>query len=385
MSDVVTTETVDAKEFENRIPLTAQAALFNPIPDVRERKLRELRAQSPFGPDTWEELDEATGVKPSGPTAELTADSTLEVDSWAEYADMVLDDQFVESTVIDQLIGAGFGVSASLSRYAYFNPLSNTRLEAETSMNLRTQSEQDLPAHGLDGVPLPLSIVTYSFDAREYQNAQAFGESLDTSVGREARRALNREEMDVFWNGWGNNIETERGTLAVDGLDHNITEILSASSSNGWIGDAAEILSDVDTLHDTIEDQTNVDDTDDVPLVSEVGAHWFVPRGMWGEVSRLNYEPSSGATDEPVLDRIERKYPYLNIHPSPRLDDDHTILMLDDPRYFQVVNAQGVTNTSWEAEGGASLNNRVLSSRVPFVRTQPDGIAGITRMTGIDA
>ncbi|WP_245625987.1 bacteriocin [Haloparvum sedimenti] len=384
--NVSSPEVSGPKEFEDSIPLTAQAALYNPMKSAREQALAQLRADSVFGPDTWNQLDEATGVTSTSDKSqlqELTADSTLVVDSWEQITDMVLDSQFVESTIVDQLIGAGFGVSSSLSRYAYFNPMSNTRLEAETGMNMRTQSEQQMPGFGLDGVPLPLHQVEYQIDAREYQNAQAFGEDFDDSVGTEARRALNRSETDTLWDGWGGNIETERGLVSVDGLDSDATPILQASGSAGWITDPNNILADFKELHDTVENQTDVYDQDDVPLVSEVGGWVFVPRGMWGEYSREDYETS--ATDEPVSERIERKYDHLNVVPAPRLDSDSLIMVLNDPRYFQIVNAQGVTNTTWESDGGAALNARLLSSRTPFVRKQPDKINGIVRMTGINA
>jgi len=386
-SNVSAPETAGPKEFEDSIPLTAQAALYNPVPDVRDQALAQLRAESPFAPGTWDQLDEATGVKSTGSASEklqeLTADSTLVVDSWDQISDMVLDDQFVESTIVDQLIAAGFGVSSSLSRYAYFNPMSNTRMEAEVGMNMRTQSKQDMPGFGLDGVPLPLHQVEYRLDAREYQNAQAFGEDFDDSVGTEARRALNRSEADMLWNGWGGDVQTERGLVSVSGLDQDIDQIIQASNSGGWIADPNNILEDFKTLHDAVEDQTDVVDEDDVPLVSEVGGRVLVPRAMWGEYDREDYETS--ATDEPVSERIERKYPYLDVVPAPRLDADSLILMLDDPRYFQIVTAQGVTNTTWESDGGAALNARLISSRTPFVRQQPDGINGIVRMTGINA
>ncbi|WP_135535380.1 bacteriocin [Halostella pelagica] len=386
-SRVSAPETSGPKEFESSIPLTAQAALYNPVPDVREQALAQLRAESAFDPDMWDKLDEATGIKSTGgqqnAIEQLTADSTLVVDSWEQISDMVLDDQFVESTIVDQLIGAGFGVSSSLSRYAYFNPMSNTRLEAETGMNMRTQGEQAMPGFGLDGVPLPLHQVEYQIDAREYQNARAFGEDFDDSVGTEARRALNRSEHDMLWSGWGGDVQTERGLVSVAGLDQDVEQILQASGSSGWVNDPNNILADVKELHDTVENQTDVVDEDDVPLVSDIGGWLLVPKAMWGEVDREDYETS--ATDEPLMERLERKYPYLNIVPAPRLDSDSAILLLNDSRYFQIVNAQGVTNTTWESDGGAALNARLLSSRTPFVRQQPDGINGIARITGIDA
>jgi len=379
--EVLANETHGAMDIENQLPGTARRALFNPMRSTRQKALTQLRAQAPFSPGMWEQIDEAVGVKQD--QAELTADSTLTVDSWADYADMILDDQFVEGSLVDTLLGAGFEVNSSLWRYAHFNPLRNVNLEADVGMNLRTQSEQNMPAYGLDGVPLPLHVVTYQIDAREYENAQAHGESFDTSVGTEARRALNRSRGKMLFDGWGGKVQTERGLLSVDGLDSDITQIIQESSDSGWRNDPDEILTDFKVVQDSIEDQTDVEDEDDVPLVREVGGWAIVPRALWGEVDREDYE--SSATDEPLMERLERKYPYVNFVPSKYLDSDSMIFMLNDPRYFQIVNAQDVTSTSWETQGGGALNARVLSSHTPFVRQQPDGIRGIVRLTGIDA
>jgi len=357
------------------------AALFNPVKKTREQALKQIRANSPFSPEQWEQLDQEVGIE--GPEAELTADSAITVDSWQEYADMILDDQFVESTIIDQLLGSGFGVSTSLFRYAYFDRLRSERLDANVSMNARSRSTQEMPAHGLHGVPLWIHHVDYEFDAREYQNAQQFGDDLDGSIGREARRALNRSEHNMLWNGEGRTINTDRGTLQVTGMDTDDDLVLQGASSNGWDGTPNEVLADFKEIHDTVEEQTDVQDTDDVPLVSEVGGWVFVPRKQWGIVDREDYETQ--AADEPIWDRIERKYPYLNVVPAPRLDSDSLLLLLNDTRYFQIVNAQGVTNTNWEVDGGFGLRNKTLSSRTPFVRRTPDGIRGIARITGIDS
>jgi len=381
MSESITANSPQmAQEFEGASRLH-ETALFNPMKKTRQKAWKQIRAQSPLNPDQWEMLDEAVGVKQ--PTAELTADSSITVDSWQEYADVILDDQFVESTIIDQLIGSGFGVSASLFRYAHFDRLRSERMEATISMNARSRSTQELPSHGLHGVPLWIHHVDYEFDSREFQNAQQFGDDLDSSVGREARRALNRSEHNMLWDGEVREIPTERGALSVTGLDSDTDLILQASTSGGWTSDPDNIMEDFKELHNTIEDQTDVQDTDDVPLVSEIGGMVFVPRKQWGEITREDYETS--ATDEPLFERIQRKYGYLDIMPAPRLDSDSCILLLNDTRYFQMVNAQSVTNTNWEVDGGFGLHNKTLSSRTPFVRRSPDGVRGIARLTGIDA
>jgi len=381
-TEVTAKGSTPADDFDTGGSYLHERALFNPVKKIREEAWKQIRAQSPFDPETWKALDHEVGIE--GEEAELTADSTITVDSWQEYADVILDDRFVESNIIDTLIGAGFGVSTSLFRYAYFDRLRATRLEAETSMNARARSTQEMPSHGLHGVPLWIHHVDYEFDSREFQNAQQFGDDLDTSVGQEARRALNRSEHDMLWNGEGRDIQTDRGTLSVLGLDSSNSDfIIQGSSGSGWINDATEILDDIDAMQSDIENQTDVIDEDDVPLVSEIGAWLMVPRERWGDMTREDYETS--ATDEPLIDRINRKYDFLNIVPAPRLDADSAILMLDDTRYFQIVTAQGVTNTNWEVDGGFGLRNKTLSSRTPFVRKTPDNIRGIVRYTGIDA
>ncbi|WEL29858.1 major capsid protein [Haloferax volcanii] len=358
-----------------------ETALYNPFKEKRLQAWKKIRAKSPFSKSFWDSVDKLSGA--TGPESELTANAALSVDSWQEYSDMVLDNQHVQSTIIDTLIGAGFGTSTSLFRFAHFDRLRGQRMEADTSMNARARSTQDMPAHGLHGVPLWIHHVDWEFDSREFQNAQAFGEDLDPSVAREARRALNRSEHGMLWNGEGREVPTERGTLTVTGLDTDEDLILQASNSGGWISDPDNILSDFKELHDTIEDQTDVVDEDDVPLLSQVGGFVFVPRQLWGEYTREDYETS--ATDEPIAERIERKYPYLNVMPAPRLDADSLILVANDPRYFQIVTASGVSNTSWDVDGGFGLRNKTLSSRTPFVRRSPDGVRGLARITGIDA
>lgn len=378
-------EVTAAEQFGEDGTALHRTALFNPVKDQRQRALKTIRAMSQLGPESWNKLDSAAGITAGDEEGDGTvqAASTLQIDSWAQYGDQVLDDQFVESTIVDTFIAAGFDVSSSLATYAYFNPLRNQRLEAEVTMNARARSEQDMPAHAIDGVPKPIIHVDYEIDGREFEAQQMTGEDPDTTVAREARRALNRRESKILWNGLDRDIPTERGALTVDGLDTDDTTRILQGNSSGWVNAPDEVLSDVDAMHDEIEEQEDVEDQDDVPLVSEIGAYLAIPRGAWGEVMRSDYETE--ATDEPLIDRIQRKYPYLNILPAPRLDRDSAIMMLADPRYFQIVNSQGVTNTSWEVDGGFALRNKLLSSRIPFVRRQPDGIRGIVRFTGIDA
>lgn len=361
-------------DFESNGTMLHAQALFNPISDQRESALKQLRAQSVFSPDEWEQLDAATGVNASA--KELVADASLQIDEWMQYSGEVRSDFDRAPSTVDRLLGAGYGTSASLSRYVYVSQMRTGEIDADVSMNGRARGRQDMPAYGLDGVPLPIVHADYEIDNREYQNAQAFGEDFDSSVGEEAEDAVEDGEADLLWNGWGGTVQTDRGPFSIDGLDEDSGKNLSGSSS-GW-GTPSNILSDVTTMQDKIENQGDKDD--DVPMVSENGAFVFVPTEQWGLLTRSDYETS--ATDEPVIDRLNRKYPYITFVPAPRLTDGNVIMLVRDKRYFDIVTAQSSTNMSWDVDGGMGLRNKLLASRIPYVKEQPNGIYGIVRFTG---
>ena len=372
-----------AQSFESEGSMLHAAAFFNPDPNVREQSKKEIRAQSPFTPDQWEQLDAA--VKSTSSREELTANlpSSLEIDDWIEYANEVRPQHEVEPNAVDYLIGEGLSVSADLARYVYVTQQRGIYMEGETSMNGRARGREDAPAVGLDGIPLPIVHADYEIDSREFQNSQAYGtDDLDTTKAEEATRAVNRKEESILWDGLDMSIDTERGAFSIDGLNEDTDKTVGVSS-NGWVNDAQEIISDLKSAHDNLEQQEGKEGKDAGPMPSELGAHLFVPRAMWGEVTREDYETE--ATDEPVLARIERKFPHLNLQPAPRLDSDSAIMMVNDSRYFQIVTAQGLTNTSWEVDGGMGLRNKVMASRIPYLKAQPDGIAGVARITGVDA
>ena len=374
--------TVTHDDFQDGATDEHITAFFNPMKTYRERALKQIRAQSGWSPEVWNSLDAAAGIASTDADGEtVEAASPMPYRMGIDYEMEGLDEQFRRSTVMDVLSGSGFGISSDLSSYVYVRTLKGGRMQADTAMDVRGETVQDGDRNGIDGVAQPLNYVTYELGGREMEVKRAYGEDPEARPAREARRALNRREHEVLYNGWGETFEIEGLNFTVGGLDStNTDKVLQAPNSSGW-SSAANVLSDVDALHTTIEQQTDVVDTDDVPLVSQVGALVMVPYKLWGSVMRQNYETS--ATDEPLIERLNRKYPYLNWVPAPRLDSDTAIMLLNDPRYFGVVNAQGVTNTAWDIDGGAARKFRLVSSRIPWVRAQPDGINGIVRMTGI--
>lgn len=363
-------------------------ALFNPSKEVREKAQKTIRAMAGHSPAVWRKLDKAAGIRSSntdGERQQTEADASLPYNTGVNIGPGTLDEQFTRSTLVDSLATSGFGISsASLADYVYAESLRSGRMEADVSMGYRSRSTQNAEVNGMDGVPLPIIHVDYEMDARKMEVRRAYGEDPNERPAREARRAYNRREHELLFDGWGGNFNTDAGLFAVGGLNStDPSKVIQAPGSDGW-QDPEVVLSDIDALHDAVEFQTDdVIAEEDVPLVADVGATVIIPNKLWGAITRDDYQPSSGAVDEPLVDRIRRKYPYLQFVPAPRLESGTAIMLLNDPRYFSIVTAQGITNTAWDIDGGYATRHKLLGSRIPWVRLQPDGIKGIVRLTGL--
>jgi len=377
-----------AQDIHNEGTTLHGAALFSPFASQRERALKQLRARSSLTPSEWSDLDNQVfaserererKAKAQLAQAGLTADSTLEIDEWYEEMGDVLTEHEAPATFVNKLIADGYGTDASLNRYVYVYQLRSSDTDAEVSMNGRAQSTNDTAAYGFSGVPLPIVHSDYEIEARELQNSRAFGDDLSDVGAEEARDAVDKKIEELAFGGWGGQIQTERGIFTLTGLTNDNADAILSINASGDFQDPANVLDTIDKAYTTTEQQG--DDDNLGPALSEVGAYGVLPTAQWGEVTRGTYE--SSAADEPLTDRIAQKYPNLELVHAPRLDAGNMIVLPKDRRYFDIADAQAPTNISWEVEGGMAVKNKVLASRVPVVKEQPDGIGGIVNVDGI--
>lgn len=373
--------TTDPESFISDASELHEIALFNPFPEQRAQALATARKLSAYSPVQWAKFDLAAGIRTKeqveADLKELTADTSMPVNSWVDYGTEVLQDHDQPTNTLQQLIGMGFATPSTLSRYAHVKPISSDgEMEAETNMNARARSRQDLPTYGLDGVALPITHSDWEIDSREYQQSQAFGEDLDARVATNAREAIEDQEDNILFDGWGGTVSTRDGPFGVDGITTANPNVLTGTASGDW-GTPANVLDTLDKIQQTIEDQGAEGDN---PSPRMSGVTVLVNTTQYTEVQLGDY--TSSATDEPLMDRIQRKYPYINFVEAPHLDEGHVVYMVNDPRYFEVVVAQGVTSTSWDVDGGFGRRSKMLASRVPWVKEQPDGILGVARFTG---
>ncbi|MFC6766008.1 bacteriocin [Natrinema soli] len=369
----------DPNSFQSEASMLHEQALFNPRPDQRKAALTEIRKQSPFSPEQWAQFDLAAGIRSEEQVKndlELTADSTMPVNSWINYEDDVLTEHDSSPNTLQYLIGAGFSTPSTLARYAHVQPMSHGgEQEADISMNARSRSRQDLPSYGLDGVGLPIIHSDWEIDSREFQASQEFGEDIDVRVAGDARDAIEDTEDELLFGGWGGSVQTRDGPFGVRGLNVDNDYVLSGSAA-GDFGTAQNVIDTFVGIHQEFEGQ----DETDAPSPRQTGAIALIPSPQYTELTLQDYETS--ATDEPLMERLQRKFPYMTFIEAPRLTPGNIVVMLNDTRYFEVVVAQGITSTSWDVDGGFGRRSKMLASRIPWVKEQPDGIYGIARRTG---
>lgn len=370
------------ESFQNGASMLHEQALFNPVPDRRAQALTAARKQSAYSAEQWAKFDVAAGIRSKesvtdDETLELAADTTMPVESWVEYDDTTLEEHDGPTNTLQRLISMGFSISSSLARYAYVRPMSyGGEMEADVNMNARARSRQDLPTFGLDGVGQPIVHSDWEIDSREYQASQTYGEGLDASVAADAREAIEQTEDDILFNSWSGTVGTQNGDFGVRGLNTDAEMILPATATAGW-EDPDAVISTLEEVQIQIENQG---DEGEAPSPRQVGAILLVPTEQMTAIQVADYE--TAATDEPLAARLDRKFPYLELVEAPRLPSGNLVWMLNDTRYFSVVVAQGVTSTSWQVDGGFGRRSKMLASRMPWVRRQPDNIYGIVRVTG---
>ncbi|MFW6045944.1 MAG: bacteriocin, partial [Natronomonas sp.] len=129
----------------------------------------------------------------------------------------------------------------------------------------------------------------------------------------------------LIMDGWGAEIETRNGTFTVDG--YRTTDYRLQETAEGpWDDDTdgpENVMDTIKNAHDSVEQQG--DDNNQGYMPSETGAWLYVPTAHWGDVTREDYE--SDAADEPLIDRIERKYPHLQLRNSGVLDSDEAVMV----------------------------------------------------------
>jgi Tfp pilus assembly protein PilV len=382
-----------ADDFEDDLSPAKAAALFAGRASKQQQMLTQLRAnaleevKANFGRQAaeWQEraynrLDNAfrAGFYRPRPNSTATANAqTLDFEEWEGRDEDNLQEIRYSLTIADQIISAGFDVNTSLARTVYTRQRESAwQTSGNRSMDGRAKSRDDEAVLEIFGSPIPIAHVDYEISTRKQQQSQNFGEDVETRKARQAGRILREVEEGQMLNGWSQTVtDSEGNTLTMYGLtDSSVT--ITGSADGDW-GTASNIHSTARSMLNDLESQTSNNDRGPDPV--ETGAWlWYHPN----QRSDLRAPDPEGDGNQSVMSRLQQDFPYLEMSAAGELSDGELVMAVQDPRFVEVLNAQGPTNLSEEVEMGLATEYKALSARVPFIKKTYDGIKGTVYYTG---
>lgn len=371
----------------------AQMALFASGEEQKQR-LKRMRANTiqqakeQRGPSAaewqkraFQKLDQAflTGFYGGGQTANAVTgnDQSLDFNEWEEQDGDTVQEVRYNLTLVDDIIQAGYTVNSSLARTVYTRERESAwQVEGERSMDGRAEGDNDESVLEIFGTPLPIAHVDYEISARKQAQSQNFGEDIESRKARQAGRILRETEETQMLDGWGPTVEDPRGnTLQMYGYKDS-SVALTGSASGDW-GTPSNILDTIDAMLNDVESQTSENNRGPDP---EAQGAWLYYHP--NQRSDLRAADPRGDGNMSVRQRIEQDYPFLDLKASGALNDGEVLMVTQDPQWVEVINAQGPTNLSEEAEFGLATEYKAMSCRVPLIKKTYDGIKGVNYYTG---
>jgi hypothetical protein len=376
------------------LPKAQQLALFAGDEQMQAKRLEQLRANAiaeakrqrgrraaEWQANAFDKLDKAFlqgflqgGQRPAGQTAN---DQSLDFDEFEQREEDVLQEVRFNLSLVDDIVNAGFTVDSSLARTVYVREReSQFQVEGERSMDGRARADNDDAVLEIYGVPLPIAHVDYEISARKQQQSQNFGEDVETRKARQAGRILRETEEFQMLDGWGSTVPDSRGN-SLEMYGYRDSEVnLSGSVAGDWTT-ASNVLDTIDNFLNEMESQTTENNRGPDP---ENAGAWLYYHP--NQRSDLRQADPRGDGNMSLRQRIEQDYPYLDLRAVGALDDGEVIMVAQDQRFVEIVNAQSPTNMSEDVDMGLATQYKALSCRVPFIQTTYDGIAGVVRGTG---
>ena len=299
---------------------------------------------------------------------EVLNSTSLRKDEWLKI------DQVVIKAARQRL--RAWGDLAAANSFGGFNGMSKMMLEHETmsdpgeaivDMDGITEGRQDSPLYQLEGLPLPITHVDFSFSERRLAVSRNSGTPIDTTMIEAAARRVG-ETVEKTLIG----IETGRtyGDATLYGQTPTVygytnfplrttkTDMTAPTSSNG-----TTVLSDWLALRDAMYD-----------------AKFYGPFMAYTSTNYDQYLDNDFKTNSDKSLR-ERLLAIDGINGIRRLDylttSSVVILVQMTSDVARAVNGMDITTVQWPSKGGMQLNFKVMAIMVPQLRADYDGNCGI--------
>lgn len=310
--------------------------------------------------------------KPENYKAIQVNNATLRRDEWKQLDEALLQVGRERLSGFDYFINKGLVYNLS-------NAMGTTVLEWHTvsdsqeaiiSMDAVARSQGDRSQYKYHYLPIPILHADYEINARALSASRNMGNGLDTTEAEHAaRRILEKQEDMLFSNfsySWGSKGSDNRNTIysLVNHPDRN-TESLTAAWTSAT---PAQILGDVVDMKNK-------------SIAAKFYGPWtlFIPTG-YDAVLDEDYDVA-GASIMTIRERILKLAGIQEIVTVDRLAADNVLLVQTTPNVVRIINGLPLQNVEWTTEGGMVNKYKVMTIRVPQIRSDYNGKTGIVHGT----
>ena len=301
-------------------------------------------------------------VNQNGKAQPMTVNAILRKDEWKAIDDAVVQVQR------ERLIGIQDLVSAGLT-YSLNNPMASTVLEFE-KMDDPGEAQMDMdginrgpnarPRYSLAYLPIPIIHSDFQFNSRVLAASRTRGDPIDVTQSENASRRVAEYLENLLFTDTAYSFGT--GTI-YSYLSH--PDRISYTLNNAWTGSTVtgeDIVVDVNTMK-----QKMIDNQFFGPYVI------YVPTGYETALDE-DYVTNYPKT---IRQRIMEINNIQGIKVADHLAADTVIMVQMTSNVVRLVDGMANTSVQWESEGGMALNFKVMSIRVPQIRSDINGACGV--------
>lgn len=237
---------------------------------------------------------------------------------------------------------------------------------ATISMDGLREAERDRPLFDTALFPLPIIHADFSFSLREIEVSRQGIAPLDTTMAEQSARKC-AETLEKLTLGTLSSYSYGGGT--VYGLTNHpdrLTATLTLPTAAGWTPDVlvTELLAAFQSLRD---------------------AKFFGPYGVFmspGWAQYLDRDYSSAYAGETLRTRIAKFGRVSWWEDADYLSDFQIVIVQLTQDVIQCVNGMDLMTLQWDSQGGLAKNFKNMMIKVPRIRANTDGDAGVWHGTG---
>lgn len=304
---------------------------------------------------------------------EVNAEGTLFRDEWKALDEAVIGVQRERLTGFDYFVNKGlvFNLTNAMGTTVLEWRSIGDSQEAIMSMDGLSRGQGDRTTKKHHYIPIPIIHVDYEINQRELETSRNMQNPIDTTEAEHAtRRILELQDDMLFTNtsySWGDKGDDNRNSIYsfLNFPDRNPVTLTKAWDESDKT--PGEIYDDVVAMK-----KANFDAKCYGP------AALFIPTD-WDYVLDNDYSVSGGSIMT-IRERLLKINGIQEIVPVDRLTANNAVLVQLKKETVRIINGMPIRNLQWNTEGGMVNKFKVMTIRVPQLRSDWNGNCGIAHL-----